>query len=69
MEAALTALAADDDAAHAKVTARLEALSRRARDARSGVVADGGPDGVPAPAADASDDELFEALNKELGLS
>nr|WQM80008.1 type I polyketide synthase [Streptomyces sp.] len=69
METALTALAADDDAAHAKVTARLEALSRRARDARSGVVADGGPDGAPAPAADASDDELFEALNKELGLS
>ncbi|MFD7506107.1 SDR family NAD(P)-dependent oxidoreductase, partial [Streptomyces sp. NPDC059850] len=69
LEAALTALASDDDAAHAKVTARLEAASRRARDARSGVVVDTGPDGASAPASDASDDELFEALNKELGLS
>ena len=52
-----------DDEAHAKVTARLEALSRRARDARSG---------AGEPAADLvpdSDDELFEVLNKELGLS
>ncbi|WP_234357331.1 type I polyketide synthase, partial [Streptomyces sp. NBRC 110028] len=66
LEDALTVLAADDDAAHAKVTARLEAVSRRARDARSGVVADAGPGDALAPA---SDDELFEALNKELGLS
>ncbi|MEU0838783.1 SDR family NAD(P)-dependent oxidoreductase [Streptomyces sp. NPDC005962] len=66
LEAALTTLASDDGAAHAKVTARLEAASRRARDVRNGVVADAGPDDALAPS---SDDELFEALNKELGLS
>nr|WCL22569.1 polyketide synthase [Streptomyces sp.] len=62
LEAAVAELASDDEA-HAKVTARLEALSRRARDARSG---------AGEPAADLvpdSDDELFEVLNKELGLS
>ncbi|MFH9731676.1 type I polyketide synthase [Streptomyces sp. NPDC017260] len=62
LETAVAELASDDEA-HAKVTARLEAVSRRARDARSGAgepVADLVPD---------SDDELFEVLNKELGLS
>lgn len=46
------------------MTARLEAMSRRARDARSGVV-DEPVGGLEAE----SDDELFAVLNKELGLS
>ncbi|WP_221353556.1 SDR family NAD(P)-dependent oxidoreductase [Streptomyces beigongshangae] len=62
LEAAVADLASDEEA-HSRVTARLEAVSRRARDARSG--ADTPADG----AVPASDDELFEVLNKELGLS
>ncbi|MGA4838256.1 type I polyketide synthase [Streptomyces sp. G45] len=64
IEAALTALVAADDAAHAKVTARLEAVSRRALDARGTTTEEPADDLVPD-----SDDELFEVLNKELGLS
>nr|ACO94500.1 polyketide synthase type I [Streptomyces sp. MP39-85] len=64
LEGVLTELASDDGEAHAKVTARLEAMSRRARDARSGV-ADEPVGGLEAE----SDDELFAVLNKELGLS
>ncbi|XCX49667.1 SDR family NAD(P)-dependent oxidoreductase [Streptomyces phytohabitans] len=66
IEEALAKLGADDDEAHAKVTARLEAATRRARDARSEPETDGERDGG---LLSASDDELFEALNKELGLS
>ncbi|MFD0312348.1 SDR family NAD(P)-dependent oxidoreductase [Streptomyces sp. NPDC127119] len=61
LEAAVAELASDDEA-HAKVTARLEALSRRARDARSGT------DEPVADLVPESDEELFEVLNKELGL-
>ncbi|ARQ72497.1 beta-ketoacyl synthase [Streptomyces marincola] len=64
IEEALTALAPTDDEAHARVTARLEAVSRRARDARDGRAEEAQGDGLVA----ASDDELFDVLDKELGL-
>ncbi|WP_127201768.1 type I polyketide synthase [Streptomyces sp. Z26] len=66
IEEALAKLGVDNDEAHAKVTARLEAATRRARDARSGAETDSESD---SGLGSASDDELFEVLNKELGLS
>ncbi|WP_258535088.1 type I polyketide synthase [Streptomyces sp. PT12] len=65
IEAALADLAPSDDDAHAKVTARLEVALLRARDARSGAADATQATGLVA----ASDDELFEVLDKELGLS
>ncbi|RKN07441.1 SDR family NAD(P)-dependent oxidoreductase [Streptomyces radicis] len=65
IEAALADLAPSDDDAHAKVTARLEVALLRARDARSGAADAASATGLVA----ASDDELFEVLDKELGLS
>ncbi|WTL05330.1 type I polyketide synthase [Streptomyces niveus] len=64
LEAVLTELASGDREAHAKVTARLETMSRRARDAGSGVT-----DEPVGGLVTESDDELFAVLNKELGLS
>jgi acyl carrier protein len=66
LEAALAALespdeVAPDDAARESVTARLRALVQR-------WTGDGGPD-VEADLSGATDDELFEALNSELGRS
>jgi acyl transferase domain-containing protein len=70
LETALTALAAADglDADRRKVTARLEALLRRWADARNAQV-DADAAAFDAPAFDtATDDELFEALDSQLGI-
>jgi len=65
LEAALAALAADAEPEdQVKVTARLEALLRRWDDARTG------QEDADSAAAydDATDDELFEALDSQLGI-
>jgi hypothetical protein len=56
--------ASSADGEHDLVTSRLEALVRRWRDARPGAVEQAGID-----LGSATDDELFEAVNKELGIT
>jgi acyl transferase domain-containing protein len=67
LEGALAALPVSDDAAHRRVTARLEALLRTWQDTRSrpatGTPAPSGPD-----VGDATDDELFAKIDMELGV-
>ncbi|MFD0685020.1 type I polyketide synthase [Actinomadura fibrosa] len=65
LEGALADLAPDDDA-RARVTARLEAVLRRTRDALDGAAEVGEP---AADFASATDSELFDALDKELGIA
>jgi hypothetical protein len=61
LEAALLA-AASAGGGHAKITARLEAMLRKWQDAQS-------PAETGADLDYATDDELFEALDEELGIS
>nr|WP_228084270.1 type I polyketide synthase [Streptomyces sp. MA3_2.13] len=65
LEAGLAELDATDEA-HARITTRLEAALRRARDARSDLPDDATPESGQVLT---SDDELFSVLDKELGLS